>query len=173
MFFASGDSDPNDGEGTGFCPILDNPNFAGGSNSFWNRQGIKLTQVGVNLVDRMSLVPALRASKIQDQANFVNPGILLFNTGFTAKVTPKLKADVNLNWSRFVNTEPLQLVLNQNDVHQEIGWDLSLGVEYRPLLSDNVILQAGTAAFFPGRGFRDILTPSVLYQGFVAVILTY
>jgi hypothetical protein len=173
VFYASGDSDPTDGEATAFCPILDSPNFAGGANSFWNRQGIKLTQTGVNLVDRFSLVPALRASKLQDQANFVNPGILLFNAGATAKVTPKLTADVNLNWSRFMQTEPLQLVLNQNDVHTEIGWDLSLGIEYRPFLSDNVIVQAGTAAFLPGQGFRDVLTPSVLYQGFVALILTY
>ena len=49
------------------------PNFAGGQFSFWNRQQIRLQ--GVNLVQRLSLVPDLRSSKIQGQANFVNPGL--------------------------------------------------------------------------------------------------
>jgi hypothetical protein len=173
IFYSSGDADPEDGEATAFCPILDAPNFAGGPNSFWNRQGIKLTQTGVNLVDRLSLVPHLRSSKIQDQANFVNPGILLFNAGLTAKLTPKLKADFNVNWSRFVFTEPLELVLNQNDIDKAIGWDVSLGVEYRPLLTDNVILASGVAGFFPRAGFRDIFTSQTLFQAFLMVTLTY
>ena len=59
-FFASGDSDVSFGnhEATGFDTIFDNPNFAGGQFSYWNRQQIKL--FGVNLVNRLSLVPDLR-----------------------------------------------------------------------------------------------------------------
>src|SRR6185369_7159750 len=79
-FFSSGDGNANNKHATGFDSILDNPNFAGGQFSFWQRQGIPL--FGVNLVNRNSLIPDLRTIKIQSQANFVNPGLQLFNAGF-------------------------------------------------------------------------------------------
>src|SRR5262249_42450172 len=42
FFWASGDDNPNNSHGTGFDTILDNPNFAGGEFSYWQRQQIKL-----------------------------------------------------------------------------------------------------------------------------------
>ena len=41
---------------TGFDAIFDDPNFVGGQFSFWNRNGIRLTQTGVGLVQPNSLV---------------------------------------------------------------------------------------------------------------------
>ena len=38
----------------------------------------------------------------------------------------------------------------------EVGFDCSIGFQYRPLLTDNVIVSAGFGALIPGRGFRDI-----------------
>ena len=61
---------------SGFDAIFDDPNFVGGQFSFWVRNGIRLTQTGVGLVQPNSLLPSLRSSKIQGQANFVNPGSL-------------------------------------------------------------------------------------------------
>ncbi len=72
FFYASGDHNINNSHATGFDTILDAPNFAGGPFSYWNRQAIPL--FGVNLVQRLSLVPDLRSSKLQGQSNFVNPG---------------------------------------------------------------------------------------------------
>src|SRR6185312_4395078 len=86
FFYASGDHNINNSHATGFDTILDGPNFAGGPFSFWNRQQIPF--FGVNLVQRLSLVPDLRSSKFQGQANFVNPGLFLPNLGADFDLTP-------------------------------------------------------------------------------------
>jgi hypothetical protein len=54
-FYSSGDDDLFDGKAEGFDSIFDNPNFAGGEFSYWQRQAIRL--FGVNLVNRNSLIP--------------------------------------------------------------------------------------------------------------------
>ncbi|HXG18544.1 MAG TPA: Ig-like domain-containing protein [Methylomirabilota bacterium] len=173
-FHTSGDGDPIDGRGHGFDAIFDNPLFAGGGFSFWNRLGIKLTGTGVNLVNRGSLIPNLRSSKEEGQPNFVNPGLHLFNIGFDAELTPKLKGLVNVNYLRFDTTKPLKFLLFQSRVRDEIGWDLSLGIRYRPFLNNNVILLAGTAVFFPGEGFRDIYgLGNTIFHTFSNIILTF
>src|SRR5262249_28291255 len=155
FLWASGDSDPQDGTARGFDTIFDNPNFAGGPFSFWVRQGIGLTGARVNLVNRNSLVPDLRPSKEQGQANFANPGLFFLTVGVDAPVTPKLKALFNANSLRFQDTESLRLLLSQNKIREEIGWDLSVGIQSRPFLNDNMIVTAGFAGFIPGQGFRD------------------
>ena len=174
FLWASGDGNPNDDTGRGFDAIVDNPNFAGGAFSFWGRQGIALTQTRVGLKGRNSLFPTLRSSKEQGQANFVNPGLFLFNVGLDANLTPKLRTFLNLNYLRFQETDVLEQLLFQRKVDEEIGWDASLGIQYRPLLIDNVVLTAGFAAFVPGKGFRDIYEgSSLLYSAFAQLTLTY
>ncbi|MGE0820573.1 MAG: Ig-like domain-containing protein [Candidatus Binatia bacterium] len=173
-FHASGDGDPLDGKGHGFDAIFDNPLFAGGGFSYWNRLGIKLVGTGVSLVNRGSLIPDLRSSKEEGQPNFVNPGIHIFNVGADFELTPKVKALVNVNYMMFDTTSPLKFVLFQNKVDDEIGWDLSLGLRYRPFLNNNVIILVGTAVFLPGEGFRDIYgLGETLMHGFSNVILTF
>jgi hypothetical protein len=158
FFFAQGDKSPTDDRANGFDAIFDDPNFVGGQFSFWNRNGIRLTQTGVGLVQPNSILPSLRSSKIEGQANFVNPGIFIYNGGVDAEITQRIKAVFNVNYLRFHRTEPLEYVLFQNRIRHEIGWDLSLGVAYRPLLINNVTLTFGAATLRPGRGFRDIYT---------------
>lgn len=158
FFFASGDKNPTDSVASGFDAIFDDPNFVGGQFSFWNRQGVRLTQTGVSIVEPNSLLPSLRSSKTQGQANFVNPGILIFNAGYDLEVTQHLKAVFNLNYLRFHRTDSLEYVLLQNRIRKEIGYDLSLGVAYRPLLINNITFNFGGSLFRPGRGFRDIYT---------------
>ncbi len=157
-FYASGDKNPTDDRATGFDAILDDPNFVGGQFSYWNRQGIRLISTEVGLVQPNSLLPSLRSSKIQGQANFVNPGIQILNAGVDVEITPTLKAVLNANYLRFDRTETLEYVLFQPRVRHEIGLDYSLGVSYRPLNINNIQLTAGAAYFQPGKGFRDIFT---------------
>ncbi|HEX8163808.1 MAG TPA: carboxypeptidase regulatory-like domain-containing protein [Pyrinomonadaceae bacterium] len=157
-FFASGDRDPTDGAATGFDAILDDPNFVGGQFSFWNRVGIPLVSTAVGLVQPNSVLPSLRSSKTQGQANFVNPGILIANAGADAEVTQRIKAVFNVNYLRFHRTGSLEYLLHQSGIRKEIGWDLSLGVAYRPLLINNLQFAFGASALKPGRGFRDIYT---------------
>lgn len=175
-FYSSGDDNIFDGRGTGFDAIMDAPVFAGGKFSYWNRQAIRLN--GVNLVDRFSLVPHLRSSKIQGQTNFVNPGLMLGNFGFDLELTPRLRSINNLNLLWFDHTQVLEQFTFQSGIDKHIGTDLSSGLEYRPLLNDNLIVQAGVAGLIPGQGFEDLfgyLSGDVdnLFAGFVEVAATY
>ena len=153
-FFASGDDDPDDGRAEGFDTILDDPIFAGGEFSYWQRQSIRL--FGTNLVQRKSIVPNLRSSKIQGQSNFVNPGLHLFNLGMDFEVTPKTRVIANANYLYFDETAVLKTYTFQNKINREIGTDLSLGLEYRPLLNDNAIIVMGVATLIPDRGLKDL-----------------
>ena len=103
VFYSSGDSDPRDGRATGFDSILDNPQIMGGGFSYWQRQSIRITdRGGVALMQRNSVIPDLRSSKIQGQPNFVNPGILMANVGATADLTQKVSLVGNLTYIRFI-----------------------------------------------------------------------
>ena len=189
--YASGDSKSDDGQATGFDTILDNPNFVGGPFSYYMRQGFNFGGTAVGLKQGGSLVPNLRSSKAQGQANFVNPGIYLWGLGMDLDVTPKLKTFLNLNYIRFAETDPLRRALLTDKIDRELGLDLSLGVQYRPFLTDNVILSAGWGVLLPGRGYKDIYRRSTdpvpgledtsragkvddfLYSGLIALTLTY
>jgi hypothetical protein len=74
------------------------------------------------------------------------------------ELTQRIKAVVNVNYLRFHRTEPLELVLFQNRIRHDIGFDYSLGVAYRPFLINNFTLTFGASALQTGRGFRDIFT---------------
>src|SRR6266849_2292086 len=116
FFWAQGDAKPTDDKATGFDAIFDDPNFVGGQFSYWNRNGIRLTQTGVGLVQPNSILPSLRSSKTQGQANFVNPGIYIYNAGIDVELTQRLKTVFNVNYLRFHRTEPLEYVLCQNHI---------------------------------------------------------
>ena len=169
FFYASGDKSPRDGTARGFDSIFDNPNFAGGFFSFFNREGIRLTGTGVALVNGGSLVPDLRSSKLQGQANFVNPGLFLYNAGVDIDITPKMRGFVNLNLLRFARTEPLELLLFQKPIHAGLGADSGIGVSYRPPLSENIVITGGVNALQPFQGFREISTNRTLFSLFANV----
>jgi hypothetical protein len=169
FFYASGDKDPRDGSARGFDTIFDNPNFAGGIFSFWDREAIMLTPTGVNLVNENSLVPDLRTSKTEGQANFVNPGLFLYNGGVDIDITPRLRGFINLNMLRFAHTDPLELLLFQSNIHAGIGADTGIGFVYRPPLSENMVITSGIDALVPFQGLRDISTNRVLLSVFTNV----
>jgi hypothetical protein len=178
FFWASGDHDINNAHATGFDTILDQPNFAGGPFSFWNRQQIPL--FGVNLTQRLSLVPDLRSSKIQGQSNFVNPGLLLPTLGVDFDLTPRLKMVNNFNLLWFDQTNVLEQFLYDGRIDRFIGADLGTGFEYKPLLSENIVFVGGVQMLIPGQGFRDIYNPAqfgdrvdTLVAGFVNAIFLY
>ena len=176
FFYASGDGNVNNSHATGFDTILDQPNFAGGGFSFWNRQQIPLQ--GVNLVQRLSLVPDLRSSKIQGQANFVNPGLILPTFGMDFDLTPKLKLITNYNLVWFDKTSALAAVPVPGKHRPVRRVRPRLGLEYRPLLSENVMFVGGVQMLIPGQGFRDIYDNfngrvGALVAGFINVVFTF
>ena len=169
FFWSSGDEKPRDSRARGFDSIVDVPVFAGGIFSLWNREGIRLTGSGVALTPPSSLLPSLRSSKEEGQANFVNPGIFIFNAGADIELTPKLRSIVNVNFLRFHHTEPLELLLFQAPIRNTIGVDYSIGFQYRPPLAENIIVTGGASALTPGRGFTDIYTAKTLFSLFANV----
>ena len=172
-FFASGDRDPRDHVARGFDSIVDSTSFAGNVFSFWNRENIRLLSTAVQLVGEDSLLPNLRSSKFEGQSNFVNPGIFLGNAGAQFEVTPKVTTFLNANFMRFQHTQPLELLLFQQPIHSAIGADYSVGVRYRPPLSENMVITSGVSAFTPWSGFRDIYTGRVLFSAFGSIVFRF
>ena len=172
FFYASGDGNINSHTASGFDSILDNTDF-GAPYGYWTRQGIGLSGTGILLKGPLGLLPDLRSSKIQGQANFVNPGLLFYNLGLIAKLTPKLTAEADVNFSQFDKVGMLEQLLHQNALGHNLGIDSSVGLRYRPLLIDNIILNGGIAFFTPFAGFRDIYSGQELYSFFTSMTFTY
>lgn len=190
FFYGSGDDDATDDKATGWDAIVDNPNFTGGPFSYWQRQGLNLGGTAVGLKQRLSLIPDLSSNKFLGQSSFVNPGIFIAGVGEEWELTPKTRFFANLNYLMFVNTDAVSSALVTDGIAKEIGWDLSFGLEYRPLLTENIRLTAGLGMLFPGAGFEDIYRTSspgvpgftatnpkqsedVLYSGFLSATLTF
>jgi hypothetical protein len=193
-FYASGSRNLNNGQGNGFDGIVPNQQFAGGGflgnsaladrglinnafegggTNFLNREAIPLTGTGVLLFSPNNLMPTMRAGAFEGQANFVNPGITLFNAGFDAKITPKLKSTLNVNWAKFNCTEVLEELLFQGHIRHDIGLDSGIGLQYRPLLSDNIVMTAGFGVLAPGGGFKDIYSGRAMFSSFVNMRLVF
>jgi hypothetical protein len=172
FFYSSGDSSNRsgtsrtDGTAHGFDSIVDDTHFAGSAFSFWDSEGLRLTGTGIALVSPASLLPSLRANKEEGQANFVNPGLMLFNLGADFNLTPKLRTFVNTNYLRFDRTEPLELLLFQRPIDHGIGTDFGAGAEYRPPLSENIVIRGGASALVPGQGFKQIYNGQTLFSLF-------
>jgi hypothetical protein len=194
VYYTSGDKKLNDGHANGFDGIVPNQQiagggflgnpaladrgllnnaFAGGGVNFLNREPIPLTGTGLFLFGPNSLMPTMRAGLFQGQANFLNPGILLFNAAFAAKIAPKLRAAVNANWAKFNRTEVLEALLFQSNIRHAIGLDTGIGAQYRPLLTDNIVVTGGFGVLVPGAGFQDIYNGQRLYSTFVNVRMVF
>ncbi|MGH9658125.1 MAG: hypothetical protein ACRD96_06245, partial [Bryobacteraceae bacterium] len=194
VFFTSGDGDPTDGVAKGFDAIVPNQQFAGGGflgnasladrglinnafegggTNFLNRQFIPLTGTGVVLFGLNSLMPTMRAGLFQGQANFVNPGVALANVGMDAKITPKLRSTVNVNYLRFIRTQVLEAVLFQGGIQKSIGFDTGFGLQYRPWLSDNFVITGGFGVLVPHKGFDNIYNGRTMISGFANVRLLF
>ena len=126
----------------GFDGIIDNAPFAGGTASFWNLRGLNRT----------------RAERIR--SSFVNPAVLLLNTGVDSDLTPKLRMSINGN----VVTLP---------GGRGSGLDTGVGLRWRPLLNNNVVVNAGLAKMFPTESLRMMFASKPLVSSLVELRLTY
>jgi hypothetical protein len=170
--FASGDAEPADARARGFDAIADNPNIAGGAFSLWNRQGIRLANTPLAIVGRFSPLPSMRSSADPRRAQFVNPGLLEYSVGWDADLTVKLQATANVSVLQFHRTEPLTALL-QLPTGRTIGVDSNVGFQYRPLLSENVVVTMGGSWLTPSQSFRSLLPGGSLFAPFVVLSLRY
>ncbi len=173
-FWASGDDDPYDGQANGFDAIFDNPNFAGGDLSFFQREAIPfIGGGGVNLVSRNSLLPNLRAGKELGQSNFVNPGLRLYNLGVDVEVLPELKLITNASLLQFDQVAVIQDLRQDGSISRNIGVDLSVGFLYRPFLNNNVLIRTGVGVLLPGQGQKNLFGDKTNYDAFTNFIFQY
>jgi hypothetical protein len=175
-YHASGDSHPFDGTARGFDAIFEDPKFDGAATSYWVRQAMPLIGGGgVALTGRNALLPALRPSKDEGQSNFVNPGLTLVGIGADFDVTPELRVLSNVSSLWFDQTQVLETLRQQPSVAQDIGYDLSVALIYRPLFTENVIFNLSGAILVPAQGLNDLYSSqyNVFYSALANVVLTY
>lgn len=171
-FYTSGDDQTRDGKAHGFDAILDAPNFAGGGFSFFNSQALRL--LGVNLTNAGSPIPDLQSSQTEGHSNFVNPGIQILGGALDFDFTPKLRGQIGASHLRFNETDVLETYLELPQVDRTIGNEFFLGVQYRPLLTNNVIFVFGASALVPGAGFQEIYQSSDnVYSGFTNLLFSF
>src|SRR6266480_981980 len=190
IFYASGDHNPTNSMATGFDTVFDRPFFIGGPFSFFSHQGFNLGGTAVNFKQRDSLVVDFRTSKSEGQSNFVNPGAFIVGYGLDADITPKLKGFVNVNYIRTIDTATTELVLFTNRASNDFALDCSAGFQWRPLLTENIIVTGGAGFLIPRWGYKDIYQANTkpvfgfpgpspghvddfLYSAIVTLTLTY
>jgi hypothetical protein len=172
---ASGDRDPFDEVANGFDAVFENPQIAGAATSFWIRQPIPLVGGGlVALSSRNGVLANLRASKEQGQSNFVNPGLLLLGVGGDADLAPEWRLIANVSQLAFADTRVLEYLRNQPAIDRDIGVDVSAGVQYRPFMSQNLVVNASIAWLMAGRGYRQLFADRRdPYSAILNLVLAY
>ena len=175
--FQTGDSNPFDGKANGFDAIFENPQIAGADTSYWIRQAVPLIGGGgVALSGRNGVLASLRSSKDEGQANFTNPGLALIGIGADADLTPRWRLIGNLNQLWFANTSSLSVLRQQGTISRSLGTDVSVAVQYRPLFSQNIVLNASAAALVPGQGLKQLYafdSNKTQYSILCNLLLTY
>lgn len=175
FLIASGDKDPYDDKATGFDAILENPQFAGASTSYYIRQNIPLVGGGgVAISGRNGLLPSLRSSPIQGQSNFVNPGLILLGLGTDLDISPQFRLFGNISELYFVNTSVLGELRGEQAPPRHIGLDASIGFHWRPLFTQNIIINGSMGILKTGDGLKQLYgSQDNLYSGLLNVVLTY
>ena len=77
---------------------------------------------------------------------------MLIGAGFDLDILPELRFAGNFNPLNFQNTAVLEALREQSPIHNEIGWDLSGALTWRPFDTQNVVVRLS------GRGFDDLYT---------------
>lgn len=157
FLYGSGDDDPFDNKSTGFDAIFENPQFAGADTSYWIRQGVPLIGGGrVALQQRNGVLNSLESSKEHGQSNFTNPGVILVGGGVDLDILPEFRLSFNANYLAFAETEVLEVARAQSNVDEEIGYDLSAAIIWRPFMSQNIVVRLSYAQLIAGDGFQDL-----------------
>ena len=159
VFVASGDDDPGDDKATGFDSITDNIGLFGGPNSLIIGGGRLGTRPN-------SFLPAFRQGA---RANFVNPGLYLFNAGLDAVLTPRLFAQLDANYFRYFDT-----AVFGPDRSSAVGYEVNGALWWRVFLNENFVVQVGGGLFVPQDGSRFFAgTGETTLTGNVALIALY
>jgi hypothetical protein len=84
------------------------------------------------------------------------PGLALLGIGADADVLPQLRVIGNLNYLSFLEHTVLGVLRNQAPPAKSIGWDVSAAVQWRPFMTQNIVVNASAAALLPGKGLKQL-----------------
>jgi hypothetical protein len=176
ILYASGDSNPTDDQGRGFDAIFDNANFAGANFAYFNRE--QLQGRGTQLTNFNSFLPNMR-NRFFDPMNFMNPGIMVLTAGCDTTVTTKFNAFVNYNYYKYMEPGAVKQAIIASDgpalaIDNDVGQDITIGLQYRPLIINNIVFNVGSTGFVQGKGFRAISgNDEMLFTHFANAVLVY
>jgi hypothetical protein len=111
---------------------------------------------GVALSGRNGVLASLRSSKDQGQSNFVNPGLFLAGIGADADVLPELRVIGNLSYLQFGNTTVLWRAAQPGAARAADRRGPFGAVQWRPFMSQNLVVNASAAALLPGKGLKQL-----------------
>jgi len=171
--YASGDSNPLDGQSHGFDGINQSALFAGSDSSFFIHQRLPLVLGAIDLKQRDSLFPSLRSTGDTGESNFTNPGLVLLGAGADFDFAPSLRVSFDVDRMMFDRTAPLQAILGGAAVSRNIGTDASVDAIYRPFISQNVIARLSVAKLFPDPAARRLVGGTAPFSMFLNLVLTY
>ena len=86
----------------------------------------------------------------------MNPGLFLIGADVDVDVAPQVRVIGNLSYLRFADTTVLGVLRNQAPPDKEIGLDISAAVQWRPFMSQNIVVNASAAALLPGKGLKQL-----------------
>jgi len=71
----------------------------------------------------------------------------------------------------------LEVMRQQGDIQERIGFDLSAALTYRPFFTQNVVLRLSGGILIPQQGFKDLYVTQdkqrYLYSVLADIVLTY
>jgi hypothetical protein len=99
----------------------------------------------------------------------------MVGAGADLDLTPELRLLGNVSWLAFENTSSLRTLRTQGRIDNEIGLDVSLGILYRPLFIENVVLRVSGAMLFPDDGFQQLFDDrsDEFYSVLANLVITY
>jgi hypothetical protein len=82
----------------------------------------------------------------------------------------------NVSKLQFVNTTVLGVLRNQTPPPKDLGVDVSVGMQYRPFMSQNLVFNASASALVPGKGLKKLYDEGkrgAQYSVLMNLVLTY
>jgi hypothetical protein len=65
----------------------------------------------------------------------------------------------------------VEALRQQGNISQDIGWDTSLALTYRPFETQNLVFRASGAVLTPGAGFNELFSNSAHDGQYYSVLL--
>ena len=102
-------------------------------------------------------------------------GLVLLGIGADLDLKPELWLTANLNHLRFMHTGVLGALRNEAPPPKEIGWDMAVGLQWRPLFIQNIVINGSISVLRPGSGIERFYGTGqgTLYSGLINAVLTY